>query len=53
MSWDCDHASANMENGSPLVGTELFMGDETTTYAAIVQSRGEAYRLSEQILKEE
>jgi len=36
-----------------LVGTELFMGDETTTYAAVVQNPGEAYRLSAQILKEE
>jgi CRP-like cAMP-binding protein len=36
-----------------LVGTELFMGDETTTNAAVVQNQGEAYRLSAQILKEE
>jgi CRP-like cAMP-binding protein len=36
-----------------LVGTELFMGDETTTNTAVVQTPGEAYRLSAPILKEE
>jgi CRP-like cAMP-binding protein len=35
------------------VGVSLFMGGETTTSRAIVQSAGSAYRLSGQRLKEE
>jgi len=51
-----------MENGSSaeiaiighegIVGISLFMGGETTTSRAVVQSAGHAYRLKGQILKE-
>jgi CRP-like cAMP-binding protein len=36
-----------------MVGVALFMGGETTTSRAVVQSGGSAYRLRGQVLKEE
>lgn len=35
------------------VGVSLFMGGETTSSRAIVQRAGDAYRLKEQLLKDE
>ena len=52
-----------MENGSSaeiavvgnegILGISLFMGGETTSSRAIVQSAGHAYRLKAQLLKDE
>jgi CRP-like cAMP-binding protein len=36
-----------------LIGVSLFMGGETTSSRAVVQSAGHAYRLSSQLLKDE
>ncbi|MGD9841634.1 MAG: Crp/Fnr family transcriptional regulator [Steroidobacteraceae bacterium] len=36
-----------------IIGVSLFMGGETTTNRAVVQSAGHAYRLSSQLLKNE
>jgi len=36
-----------------IIGVSLFMGGETTPSRAVVQSEGEAYRLTGQLLKEE
>jgi len=42
-----------MVGNDGIVGVSLFMGGETTTSGAVVQSAGHAYRLPEQVLKEE
>jgi CRP-like cAMP-binding protein len=42
-----------MVGNDGVVGTHLFMGNETTTSSAIVQTRGHAYQLHAQILKDE
>jgi CRP-like cAMP-binding protein len=42
-----------MVGNDGIVGTHLFMGGETTTSSAIVQTAGYAYRLHAQILKNE
>jgi hypothetical protein len=36
-----------------IVGVSLFMGGESTTTRAVVQSAGKAYRLKSQLMKEE
>jgi len=49
-----DGASAEIAvvGNEGIVGVSLFMGGETTTSRAIVQSAGHAYRLRAQVLKE-
>ncbi len=42
-----------MVGNDGIVGTHFFMGSETATSSAIVQTRGHAYRLHAQILKDE
>jgi CRP-like cAMP-binding protein len=50
-----DGASAEIAvvGNEGIVGVSLFMGGETTTSRAVVQSAGEAYRLKGQLLKDE
>lgn len=50
-----DGASAEIAvvGNEGIVGVSLFMGGETTTSRAVVQSAGHAYRLSGKLLKEE
>jgi CRP-like cAMP-binding protein len=50
-----DGASAEIAvaGNEGIIGVSLFMGGETTTSRAVVQSAGHAYQLSSKILKEE
>jgi CRP-like cAMP-binding protein len=50
-----DGASAEIAvvGNEGLIGVSIFMGGETTTSRAVVQSAGDAYQLSGRILKEE
>ncbi len=50
-----DGASAEIAvvGNEGIIGVSLFMGGETTTNRAVVQSAGHAYRLPSQVLKEE
>ena len=50
-----DGASAQIAvvGNEGLIGVSIFMGGETTTSRAVVQSAGYAYQLSDRILKEE
>jgi CRP-like cAMP-binding protein len=50
-----DGASAEIAvvGNEGLIGVSLFMGGETTTNRAVVQSAGHAYRLPSQVLKDE
>jgi CRP-like cAMP-binding protein len=50
-----DGASAEIAvvGNEGMIGVSLFMGGETTTNRAVVQSAGHAYRLPSQILKDE
>ena len=50
-----DGASAEIAvvGNEGVVGVALFMGGETTPNRAVVQSAGAAYRLKEQVLKQE
>lgn len=50
-----DGASAEIAvvGNEGIIGVSLFMGGETTTNRAVVQSAGHAYRLSSQLLKDE
>jgi CRP-like cAMP-binding protein len=50
---DGESAEIAVVGNDGLVGTELFMSDQTASSTAVVQNQGEAYRLSAQILKEE
>src|SRR5436305_5511352 len=50
-----DGASAEIAvvGNEGILGISLFMGGETTTSRAVVQSAGHGYRLSSKLLKEE
>jgi CRP-like cAMP-binding protein len=46
-------AEISMVGNEGVVGISLFMGGETTTSRAVVQSAGQAYRLKAQVIKDE
>ncbi|RUO64062.1 cAMP-binding domain of CRP or a regulatory subunit of cAMP-dependent protein kinases [Pseudidiomarina planktonica] len=48
-----DSAEISVIGNDGVLGTSLFLGGNTTPHRAVVQSGGNAYRLSAQLLKEE
>jgi hypothetical protein len=53
MSWKMASAEIAVAGNEGLIGVSLFMGGESTSSRAVVQSAGRAFRMKAQILKDE